>query len=226
MLPAAPSLFSTITGCPSFAAIPLDRIRGSESVVPPGAKPTMILMAFVGYSCASPSPGTAIAATAAAELRRKSRRVICRMLIHPPRNRWHGTVARADFRASPILYAWRRRQIVELQPNAPCESTTIAICQSKAIALGLTPGASNQRMTLRQLRYFTRIVEAGNITRAAEQLYVAQPALGMQIRQLEESLGVELLERHSRGVSPTRAGQALYERACEILRLVHEAEQQ
>jgi len=81
-------------------------------------------------------------------------------------------------------------------------------------------------MTLRQLRYFTRIVEAGNITRAAEQLYVAQPALGMQIRQLEESLGVELLERHSRGVSPTRAGQALYERACEILRLVHEAEQQ
>ena len=81
-------------------------------------------------------------------------------------------------------------------------------------------------MNLRQLRYFTRIVEAGNITRAAEQLYVAQPALGMQIRQLEESLGVELLRRHSRGVAPTRAGQALYERACEILRLVEEAEQQ
>lgn len=81
-------------------------------------------------------------------------------------------------------------------------------------------------MNLRQLRYFTRIVEAGNITRAAEQLYVAQPALGMQIRQLEESLGVELLSRHSRGVAPTRAGQALYERACEILSLVEAAEQQ
>ena len=81
-------------------------------------------------------------------------------------------------------------------------------------------------MNLRQLRYFTRIVEAGNITRAAEQLYVAQPALGMQIRQLEESLGVELLSRHSRGVTPTRAGQALYERACEILSLIEEAEQQ
>jgi LysR family nitrogen assimilation transcriptional regulator len=81
-------------------------------------------------------------------------------------------------------------------------------------------------MNLRQLRYFTRIVEAGNITRAAEQLFVAQPALGMQIRQLEDSLGVELLSRHSRGVAPTRAGQALYERACEILSLVEQAEQQ
>jgi LysR family nitrogen assimilation transcriptional regulator len=90
----------------------------------------------------------------------------------------------------------------------------------------IAPGARELDMNLRQLRYFTRIVEAGNITRAAEQLYVAQPALGMQIRQLEDSLGVELLSRHSRGVTPTRAGQALYERACEILSLVQEAEQQ
>jgi LysR family nitrogen assimilation transcriptional regulator len=69
-------------------------------------------------------------------------------------------------------------------------------------------------------------VEAGNITRAAEQLYVAQPALGMQIRQLEVELGVGLLTRHSRGVSPTKAGRILYERACEILRQVDEAERE
>lgn len=55
---------------------------------------------------------------------------------------------------------------------------------------------------------------------------MAQPALGMQIRQLEQELGVSLLSRHSRGVSPTRAGQVLYERACEILRLVDETERQ
>jgi len=78
-------------------------------------------------------------------------------------------------------------------------------------------------MNLRQLRYFTQTVEAGNITRAAEQIYVAQPALGLQIRQLEEELGVPLLIRHSRGVSPTDAGKRLYERACEILRLVEAA---
>lgn len=45
-------------------------------------------------------------------------------------------------------------------------------------------------MNLRQLRYFVSVVEAGNMTRAAEQLHVAQTALGMQIRQIEEDLGV------------------------------------
>lgn len=62
------------------------------------------------------------------------------------------------------------------------------------------------------------------MTRAAEELYVAQPALGMQMSRLEKSLGVELLNRHPRGVSPTRAGQLLYEQACVILRLVEETE--
>ncbi len=75
-------------------------------------------------------------------------------------------------------------------------------------------------MNLRQLRYFVKIVELGSMTRAAEQLHVAQPALGMQIRQLEESLGVALLRRHSRGVDPTPAGVRLHERAIEILALV------
>lgn len=77
-------------------------------------------------------------------------------------------------------------------------------------------------MNLRQLKYFVKVVDAGNMTRAAEQLFVAQPALGMQIRQLEEDLGVALLERHSRGVSPTRAGTLLQIRALSILALVEE----
>lgn len=60
------------------------------------------------------------------------------------------------------------------------------------------------------------------MTRAAAELLVAQPALGMQVRQLEEDLGVALLRRHSRGVVPTPAGTLLYERACSILALVEE----
>ncbi|MCB5363400.1 LysR family transcriptional regulator [Pusillimonas sp. CC-YST705] len=75
-------------------------------------------------------------------------------------------------------------------------------------------------MNLRQLKYLVKIVEAGNITRAAELLHVAQPALGMQIRQLESELGVDLLIRHSRGVEPSEAGTLLVERAREILSLV------
>lgn len=77
-------------------------------------------------------------------------------------------------------------------------------------------------MNLRQLKYFLSVVDAGNMTRAAEQLHVAQTALGMQIRQLEESLGVPLLVRHSRGVEATKAGAILRERAIAILKLVEE----
>lgn len=75
-------------------------------------------------------------------------------------------------------------------------------------------------MNLRQLRYFAKIVEVGNMTRAATELLVAQPALGMQVRQLEEDLGVALLQRHSRGVTPTPAGALLYQRARDILERV------
>src|SRR5690606_38359631 len=78
-------------------------------------------------------------------------------------------------------------------------------------------------MNLRQLKYFVKVVQTGSMTRAAEQLYVAQPALGMQIRQLEEDIGVALLIRHSRGVEPTSAGKLLHERAVAILELVEAA---
>jgi LysR family nitrogen assimilation transcriptional regulator len=81
-------------------------------------------------------------------------------------------------------------------------------------------------MNLRQIRYLVRAIEVGNITRAAEQLHVAQPALGLQIRQLEEELGVALILRHSRGVSPTQAGQAFYERSLEALRILDEAKRE
>jgi LysR family nitrogen assimilation transcriptional regulator len=81
-------------------------------------------------------------------------------------------------------------------------------------------GQENYIPSLRQFQYFTRIVELGSMTRAAEQLHIAQPALGAQMRQLEDELGTPLLQRHSRGVAVTAAGQALYERALQILELV------
>src|SRR4029079_9725363 len=77
-------------------------------------------------------------------------------------------------------------------------------------------------MNLRQLKYFVGVLEAGNMKRAADRLHVAQTALGMQIRQLEEDLVVALLMRHSRGVEPTKAGSLLYARALAILKEVEE----
>jgi len=68
-------------------------------------------------------------------------------------------------------------------------------------------------MELRHLRYFVAIAEERSFTRAAERLWVAQPGLSTQIRRLERELGVQLFERHTRGVDLTDAGELLFERA-------------
>lgn len=75
-------------------------------------------------------------------------------------------------------------------------------------------------MKIRQLQYFLRVVEMQNITRAAESLHVAQPALSQQINLLEDELGVKLLARGSKGVQATPEGHLLYRHAQTILRQV------
>lgn len=78
-------------------------------------------------------------------------------------------------------------------------------------------------MTIKQLQYFLRIAELKSFSKAAVYLHVAQPALGLQVRKLEEELGVKLLNRHSRGVTPTEAGLLLRDHALVILRQVERA---
>jgi DNA-binding transcriptional LysR family regulator len=72
-------------------------------------------------------------------------------------------------------------------------------------------------MELRHLRYFVAIAEERSFTRAAERLWVAQPGLSTQIRRLESELGVQLFDRHSRGVELTDAGELFLERARTVL---------
>lgn len=75
-------------------------------------------------------------------------------------------------------------------------------------------------MKIRQLQYFIRVVEMQNITRAADSLHIAQPALSQQISLLEEELGVKLLMRRAKGVTATTEGNLLYRHAQTILRQV------
>jgi DNA-binding transcriptional LysR family regulator len=74
-----------------------------------------------------------------------------------------------------------------------------------------------------QLLYFVRTAEAGQISRAAASLHIAQPALSSAIMRLERNLGVELFNRHPRGVSLTHAGVLLYDKATIVLRAREDA---
>ena len=78
-------------------------------------------------------------------------------------------------------------------------------------------------MDSRQLKYFREIVESGSLSGAARTLGIAQPSLSQLVRNLEESLGVELLVRSARGVTATEAGQRLYQHACRIETLLEAA---
>ncbi len=72
-------------------------------------------------------------------------------------------------------------------------------------------------MELRHLRYFVAVGEALNLTRAATQLRLAQPALSRQIQDLEEEIGVDLLQRSTRGVTLTAEGKLFLEEARDVL---------
>src|SRR3954468_3110630 len=76
---------------------------------------------------------------------------------------------------------------------------------------------------LRHLRYFVAAAEAENLSRAALKLHVSQPALGRQIRDLEDEIGFSLLERTAKSVRLTDAGRAFLDNARALLQNADEA---
>lgn len=81
-------------------------------------------------------------------------------------------------------------------------------------------------MDLRQLRSFVHVAELGNISMAAQRLNLAQSAVTRQLQLLEADLGICLLHRHGRGVTPTLRGEFFLRRARAILRDVSEAQEE
>lgn len=79
-------------------------------------------------------------------------------------------------------------------------------------------------MELRQLRYLVALADERHFTRAAEREHIAQPALSQQIRRLEDELGVKLVERTTRRVAMTQAGELLVGRARRVLAELEAAE--
>jgi len=79
-------------------------------------------------------------------------------------------------------------------------------------------------LNIQQLQSFVTVVSEGSMTEAANKLYLTQPAISQQIRNLEEELGVELLLRGTRAVRPTLQGELLFEHARRILQMVQQTE--
>jgi DNA-binding transcriptional LysR family regulator len=75
---------------------------------------------------------------------------------------------------------------------------------------------------LRHLRYFAAVARERNFTRAAEKLHIAQPPLSRQVQQLEDELGIDLIEPGSRPLRLTEAGRLFYEQAVQVLERIDE----
>ena len=70
---------------------------------------------------------------------------------------------------------------------------------------------------LRQLKYFSAVVECGSVAEASRKLYIAQPSVSTAIRQLEDSFNVQLfIRQHASGMSLTPAGTRFYRKAQEL----------
>lgn len=79
-------------------------------------------------------------------------------------------------------------------------------------------------MNLYQLQSFVTVISEGSMTGAADKLFLTQPAISQQIRNLEEDLGVDLLVRGVRQIKPTLQGEVLFDYAKRILQLSQQAE--
>ena len=81
-------------------------------------------------------------------------------------------------------------------------------------------------MDLKTLKYFVTIAEEGNISRAAKKLFMSQPPLSNQMKNLEKELGVTLFERGSQTIVLTDEGKFLYDKAVNLLEYVDDIKEE
>src|SRR6202008_2416367 len=89
--------------------------------------------------------------------------------------------------------------------------------QADTITLPKAVTGAPLAIELRHLRYFVALADAGTFTRAAEQMFIAQPTLSQQIRRLEEMVGTPLLQRRREGMRLPEPGSVLLEESRAVL---------
>ena len=87
-------------------------------------------------------------------------------------------------------------------------------------------GVFTMEQNLSQYKIFYEVAKAGNISKAAKELYISQPAISKAISKLEDSIGIPLFTRSSRGVQLTAEGQVLFEYAKEAFEALTRGEQE
>jgi DNA-binding transcriptional LysR family regulator len=92
-------------------------------------------------------------------------------------------------------------------------------------AITFTNGGNNMAVKLELYRVFKEVAEAGNITAAAQALFISQSAVSQSVKQLEEELHTRLFSRNSRGVSLTGEGKMLYEYVRSAMGLLETGEE-
>ena len=80
-------------------------------------------------------------------------------------------------------------------------------------------------MTLRHMRIFVSVFQKNSITKAAQELHLAQPSVSLAVRELEDYYGIRLFDRIGRHIAPTECGKEFYEYAVHIVSLFNEMEQ-
>ena len=87
----------------------------------------------------------------------------------------------------------------------------------------LWAGRSQERksdMTLRHMRILVSVFQKNSITKAAQELHLAQPSVSLAVRELEEYYGIRLFDRIGRHIAPTECGKEFYEYAVHIVSLL------
>jgi molybdate transport repressor ModE-like protein len=80
-------------------------------------------------------------------------------------------------------------------------------------------------LTLRQLRVFEAVARHASFSRAAEELHLSQPAVSMQVKQLEENVGVPLLEQQGKRTVLTEAGREIYDLSRRLANQIDQTEE-
>ncbi|MEP6999097.1 MAG: LysR family transcriptional regulator [bacterium] len=102
-------------------------------------------------------------------------------------------------------------------PAIPSDSLVPPPLEGASVDDAADEPAGERAIELRHLRYFFGVVESKSFGRAAERLELTQPALSRQIRDLERTVGVDLLERAARGATTTPAGESFFASTRRIL---------